>query len=319
MSVKSVHALLSQNMCLHWQSRDWYAPRLNGKGGMTWPPTYPICLKVEATVESAEINVNLICPLRKPSFPPGTHEYDPMRHNLIEGVSKCIISRQETQVKFSEYRDTQGHHDEAYTAGFKIDKSVGLLWPNVLPARDWRVKILRTLLFATSWTSSWHWAVKVPMFISAGYQAIVALRKMSLPVSKGDPWPWHWPTGKSTPCIFKATGQLLYPVAGSNHVGCVSYIAEIFISRNQCQGHQRKFSTWPGLRRLLSPGVKLVILKPQSPISCPEELPLFATIVDRHWPLTTCCWSVQFYRKLGMNTALLTLWRPSLRQFRRLA
>ena len=42
-------------------------------------------------------------------------------------------------------------------------------------------------------------------------------------------------------------------------------------------------------------------------------------IVDRRWPLTTCSWNVQLCRKFGMNTTLLTLWRPSLRRFPRLA
>ena len=75
-------------------TRDLYAPKPNGRGGMFRPPTRPIGLRVEAAVASAEVNVDLICPLRQPSFPPGTHEYDPIRHNLIEGVSKCMISRQ---------------------------------------------------------------------------------------------------------------------------------------------------------------------------------------------------------------------------------
>ena len=73
---------------------------------------------------SAEINVDLICPLRQPSFPRGTHEYDTTRHNLIEVVSKCMISRQEAQAKFNEYCGTQGPHDEVYTNGSKIDERV---------------------------------------------------------------------------------------------------------------------------------------------------------------------------------------------------
>ena len=41
---------------------------------------------------SAEINAELVCPLRTRNFPPGTQDYDLKRHNLIEGVSKCMIS-----------------------------------------------------------------------------------------------------------------------------------------------------------------------------------------------------------------------------------
>ena len=40
---------------------------------------------------SAEINAELVCPLGTPSFSPGVHNYDPKRHELVEGVSKCMI------------------------------------------------------------------------------------------------------------------------------------------------------------------------------------------------------------------------------------
>ena len=68
-------------------TRDLYPPRPNGRGGMTRPPAPPIGLKVEEAMTSAEINAELVCPLRIPNFPPGTHDYDPKRHDLIEGVS----------------------------------------------------------------------------------------------------------------------------------------------------------------------------------------------------------------------------------------
>ena len=74
---------------------------------------------------SAKINIDLVCPLRTPNFPPGTHEYDPKKHNLIEGVSKCVITRDEDQVRFREFRGAQGPHDEVYTDGFKINERVG--------------------------------------------------------------------------------------------------------------------------------------------------------------------------------------------------
>ena len=76
-------------------TRDLYLPRSNGKGGMTRPPTKPIGLKVEEAMTSAEIDIETVCPLKTPTFPPGTHEYDPKRHSLIEGVSKCMITREE--------------------------------------------------------------------------------------------------------------------------------------------------------------------------------------------------------------------------------
>ena len=58
-------------------TRDLYAPRPNGRGGMTRPPAPPIGLKMEEAMTSAEINAGLVCPLRTPNFPPGTHDYNP--------------------------------------------------------------------------------------------------------------------------------------------------------------------------------------------------------------------------------------------------
>ena len=71
--------------------------------------------KVKAAMASAEINAELVCPLGTPSFPMGTHDYDRKRHNLIERVSKCMISRQEAEAKFNEYREAQ---HEVNTDGF---------------------------------------------------------------------------------------------------------------------------------------------------------------------------------------------------------
>ena len=61
-------------------TRDLYLPRPNGKGGMTRPPAKPIGLKVEEAMTSAEIDIEMVCPLKTPTLPPGTHEYDPKRH-----------------------------------------------------------------------------------------------------------------------------------------------------------------------------------------------------------------------------------------------
>ena len=64
---------------------------------------------------------------------------------------------------------------------------------------------------------------------------------------------------------------------------------------------------------------ELVILRPQSSTSCHKYLLLLASIVDKHWPLTICSLSVQFYRKVVVNTTQLTLQGASLRQFPRLS
>ena len=106
-------------------TRDLYAPRPNGRGGMTRPRAPPIGLEIEEAMTSAEINAELVCPLRTPNFPPGTHDYDPKRHDLIEGVSKCMISRQEAQAKFNEFLEALGSHDEVYTDGSKMNEKVG--------------------------------------------------------------------------------------------------------------------------------------------------------------------------------------------------
>ena len=92
---------------------------------MTRPPAPAIGLKVEAAMTSAEINAELVCPLGTPSFPPRTHDYDPKRHDLIEGVSICMISWEEAQAKFNEYHEAQGSHDEVYTDGSKMNERVG--------------------------------------------------------------------------------------------------------------------------------------------------------------------------------------------------
>ena len=105
-------------------TRDLHTPRTNRRGCMTQPPAPVIGLKVEAAMASAEINAELVCPLGTPSFPPGTHDYDPKRHDLIAGVSKCMISREEAQAKSNEYHEAQGSHDEVYTDGSKMNERV---------------------------------------------------------------------------------------------------------------------------------------------------------------------------------------------------
>ena len=80
-------------------TRDLYLPRPIQKGGMTRPPRKPIGLKVEEAMTSAEIDIETVCPLKTPTFPPGAHEYDLKRHSLTEGVSKCMITRGSGQIQ----------------------------------------------------------------------------------------------------------------------------------------------------------------------------------------------------------------------------
>ena len=106
-------------------TRDLYLCKPHEKGSMTRLPTQPIGLKVEGALPSAEIGAEMVCPLKIPSFPPGTHGCNPERHSLIKVVSKFIITREKAQAKFNEYQNALGPHDEVYTDGSKIIERVG--------------------------------------------------------------------------------------------------------------------------------------------------------------------------------------------------
>ena len=136
MLYRAMHNFVKTHACIHSPAHhalhefnpttcDLYAPRPKGKGGMTRPPAPSIGLKAQEAMTSAEINAELVCPLRTPNFAPRTHDYDPKRHDLIEGVSKCMISGQEAQAKFNEFHEAQGSHDEVYTDGSKMNERVG--------------------------------------------------------------------------------------------------------------------------------------------------------------------------------------------------
>ena len=76
-SVEALHALLSENSCLRWQSSTcptWIWPtrglclsRPNVRGGVAWPLNQLIGLKVEEAMVSGEINAELLCLSRTPS------------------------------------------------------------------------------------------------------------------------------------------------------------------------------------------------------------------------------------------------------------
>ena len=218
-------------------TRDLYAPRPNGRGGITQPPAPPIGLKVEEAMTSAEINAELVCPLRTPNFPPGTHDYDPKRRDLIEGISKCMISRQEAQAKFNEYRETQGSHDEVYTDGSKMNESWGSgghqlpfpeWWDNLLPtvqktARQqhhfcsWGyshqsgTELLPTHGPSPSWCSSllwlnvlfagnWGWRHREPFYLPYHEPALVIeWQGRTCSFLLGTKPLWHWRKWKSGP------------------------------------------------------------------------------------------------------------------------
>ena len=47
------------------------------------------------------------------------------KHDLIGGIRKCMISRQEAQAKLSGYLEAQGSHDKIYTNGSTMNERVG--------------------------------------------------------------------------------------------------------------------------------------------------------------------------------------------------
>ena len=53
------------------------------------------------------------------------HNFNPKRHNLMEGVNNCMISRPVAQTKFREYQETLSSHDEVFTDGSKMNERVG--------------------------------------------------------------------------------------------------------------------------------------------------------------------------------------------------
>ena len=78
----------------------WYRWIHPYSGCRNFPPDFLIVLQTES--------------------PPGTHDYDSKRHDLMEGVSKCMISRHVAQAKFNKCDKAQGSHDEVYTDGSKM-------------------------------------------------------------------------------------------------------------------------------------------------------------------------------------------------------
>ena len=92
---------------------------------MTRPLPFPIGFKGEAAMVPVDNKIELVCPFITLSFSPRMHDYDPKRHNLIEGVGKCRITRQEAQTKFNEYLDTPGSHTAVYPDSFKRIGRVG--------------------------------------------------------------------------------------------------------------------------------------------------------------------------------------------------
>ena len=198
----------------------------------------------------------LVCPLRTPNFPPGTHDYDPKRHDLIEGVSKCMISGQEAQAKYSQKTARQQHHRCSW--GYSHQSGTELL-PTHGPSPSWCGSLLwLNVLFA----SNWGWRHREPSYLPYHEPALVIERQghkcsfllgtkplwhwrkwKSGPTSKRDPRPRYRPTGNCPLYRYKTTGQLLHSEVDSNQVGCICTWQRSLFFWNQHWGHRRSSST----------------------------------------------------------------------------
>ena len=124
-----------------------------------------------------------------------------------------------------------------------------------------RVQTPRTPLYVISWTCSGYWVTRAHVFVSAGYQATVALREMkwkSGPTCKRDPWLRHRPISKCPLYRFETTGQLLHSEVDSNQVGCsctwqrslsretnIGAPGEISAPYQSWRGWNHQTSNWP--------------------------------------------------------------------------
>ena len=72
---------------------------------------------------SSKIDGELVCLLRLPSFSPGIYKYDPTRHNIIEGVSKCIITTGEATNKFNKHWDIRASQSTDHNDTSKRNES----------------------------------------------------------------------------------------------------------------------------------------------------------------------------------------------------
>ena len=143
----------------------------------------------------AQSLAKLVCPLRIPSFPPETHNYNPKRHNPMEGVN--MISRPEAQAKFREYRETLGSLDEVFADGSKMNESGGSgshqlpfpEWWDYLPPLD--QKITRQQHHLCCWSYSHHSGTE--LLPTHGPSPLRCNSLLWLNVLLAGDWGWrHW-------------------------------------------------------------------------------------------------------------------------------
>ena len=290
--------------------------------------------------------------LRTPNFPSGMHDYDPKRHDLIEGVSKCVISGQEAQAKFNEYHEARGSHDEVYTDGSKMNQWVGAsavinchFQNGETTCRQLSKKLPdNSIIFAAEATAI-SLALNYYQHIGPVHHGVVVYSdSMScLQAIEGEV--------TENPSIYHIMNLLRLLSDKGTHVRFCSIPSHCDIEGNERVDQVAKETHgqdidplasihYTDMKQLVNSyiqkwgqtkwdvavhGRDLYIVKPTlgpsppNPISCLYDRWLFVTIVVKHWPLTICSWSVQCYRNVVMNTTRLTHWTLSSRQFLRLA
>ena len=280
------------------------------------------------------------------------HDYDPKRHDLIEGVSKCMISGQEAQAKFNEYHEARGSHDEVYTDGSKMNEWVGasaVINRHFQNGETTCRKLSKNLpdnsiIFAAEATAI-SLALNYYQHIGPVHHGVVVYSDSMSCLQAIE--------GEDTENLFicHITSLLRLLSDKGKHVRFCLIQSQCDIEGNERvdqlakETHNQDIDPlasihYTDMKQLVNSyiqkwgqtkwdvavhGRDLYIVKPTlgpsppNPISCPYDRWLFVTIVVKHWPLTICSWSVQCYRNVVMNTTQLTHWTLSSRQFLRLA
>ena len=208
----------------------------------TWSSSIMFLLQA---MTSAEIDAEMVCPLKTPSFLPGTHQYYPKRHSLIEGMSKCKIKREEAQAKFS-ITMLNDHMMKSTLTDLRLMRQWGQQRSSTAISRIMRQLAAScpkdSIIFAAEATAI-TLALKYYRHMDhVQHDAVVYSDPMSwqrhlcpiLPshcgiegneivdqLAKATLWPWHRPAENYSLCRFDATGKLVRPTESSNQVGCI--------------------------------------------------------------------------------------------------
>ena len=224
----------------------------------------------------------------------------------------------------------QQHHlcSWGYSHQSGAHQSGAELLPTHGPSPSWHSYLLwLNVLF----TGNWGWRHREPLYLPYHEPTLVTewqrhtcsflldtkpLRHWgkwkSGPASKRVPRSRYRPTGKCPLYRYEATGQLLHSEVGSNQVGC-SCTWQRSLSRETNTGTTQEIPApnqdWRGCNHTKATKSHIFSQGPSTACHhCGQTL-----------TIDICSWSVQCYRNVVMNTAQLTHWMLSSRQFLRLA